>query len=49
MWPFKRNGLSSQVEINTVMHRFTLSSDLSRGVGLSKGVPLYITCSLCYI
>ena len=39
-WPFKRGGLSS-VEINTFMFRFTLSSGLSRGGGLSKGVPLY--------
>ena len=34
---------------NQYMFRFTLSSGLSRGVGLSKGVPLYITCSLRYI
>ena len=47
-WPFKMGGLSSGVEINTFMFRFTLSRGLSRGVasqkgGLSKGVPL---CSL---
>ena len=46
-WPFKRGGLSSGVEINTFMFRFTLSSGLSRGGGLSSGwplkrVPLYI-------
>ena len=46
-WPFKRGSLSSGVEINTFMFRFTLSSGLSRGVashqgGLSKGAPLYI-------
>ena len=28
-WPFKRDGLSSGVEINTFMFRFTLSSGLS--------------------
>ena len=39
--PFKRGGLSSEVEINTFMFRFTLSSGLSRGGGLSKGVLLY--------
>ena len=38
-WPFKKGGLSSGV--NTFMFRFTLSSGLSRGGGLSKGVPLY--------
>ena len=47
-WPFKRGGLSTGVEINTFMFRFTVSSGLSRGVasrqgGLSKGVPLYLT------
>ena len=41
-WPFKRGGLSSGVKINTFMLRFTLSSGLSRGGGLSKGFPLYI-------
>ena len=46
MWPFKRGGLSSGVEINTFMLRFTLSSGLSRGVasyqgGLSKVVQLH--------
>ena len=40
MWPFKRGGLSSAVEINTFMLRFTLSSGLSRGVGLLSGWPL---------
>ena len=39
-WPFKRGGLSSGVEINTFMFRFTLSSGLSRGGGLSSGWPL---------
>ena len=39
-WPFKRGGLSSGVEINTFMFRFTLSSGLSRGVGLLSGWPL---------
>ena len=41
IWTFKRGGLSSGVEINTFMFRFTLSGGLSRGGGLSKGVPLY--------
>ena len=46
-WPFKRGGLSSGVEINTLLFRFTSSSGLFRGVmaprqvGLSKGVTLY--------
>ena len=39
-WPFKRGGLSTGVEINTFMFRFTLSSGLSRGGGLSSGLPL---------
>ena len=39
-WPFKRGGLSSGVEINTFMLRFTLSSGLSKGGGLSSGWPL---------
>ena len=39
-WPFKRGGLLSGVEINTFMFRFTLSSGLSRGGGLSSGWPL---------
>ena len=39
-WPFKRGGLLSGVEINTFMFRFTLSSGLSRGSGLSSGRPL---------
>ena len=39
-WPFQRDGLSSGVEINTFMFRFTLSSGLSRGGGLSSGWPL---------
>ena len=43
MWPFKRGGLSSGVEINTFMFRFTLSSGLSRGFGLSSGVPFYLS------
>ena len=37
MWPFKRYGLSSGVEINTFMFRFTGSSGLSRGVDLTSG------------
>ena len=32
LWPFKRGDLSSGVEINTFMFRFTLSSGLSRGM-----------------
>ena len=39
-WPFKRGGLLSGVEIYTFMFRFTVSSGLSRGVGLSSGWPL---------
>ena len=39
-WPFKRGGLSSGLEINTFMLRFSLSSGLSRGAGLSSGWPL---------
>ena len=39
-WPFKRRGLSSGVEINTLMLRFTLPSGLSREGGLSSGWPL---------
>ena len=39
MWPSKRGGLSSGVEINTFMFRFTVSIGLSRGVGLSSGWP----------
>ena len=35
-WPFKRGGLSSEVEINSFMFRFTLS----RLTGLSSGWPL---------
>ena len=38
-WPFNRGGLSSGVEINTFMFRFTVSNGLSRGVGLSSGWP----------
>ena len=40
MWPFKRGGISSAVEINTFMFRFTLASGLSRGGGLLSGWPL---------
>ena len=36
-WPFKRGGLSSGVKINTFMFRFTLTSGLFRGGGLSSG------------
>ena len=39
-WPFKRGGLLSGVEINTIMFWFTLWSGLSRGGGLSSGWPL---------
>ena len=39
-WPFKRGGLSSGVDINTFMFRFTLSRGLSRGGGLSSEWPL---------
>ena len=39
-WPFKRGGLSSGVEIKTFMFRFSSSSGLSRGGGLSSGWPL---------
>ena len=41
-WPFnfKRGGLLSGVEINTFTLRFSLSSGLSRGSGLSSGWPL---------
>ena len=38
-WPLKRGGVSSGVEINTSMFRFTLPSGLSRGIGLSSGWP----------
>ena len=34
IWRFKRDDSSSEVEINTFMFRFTLSSGLYRGVGL---------------
>ena len=37
---FKWGGLSSGVEINTFMFRFTLSSGLSREGGLLSGWPL---------
>ena len=40
MWPFKRVGLSSSVEIYTFMFRFTLPRGLSRGVGLTSRWPL---------
>ena len=40
MWPFKRGGLSSGVEINIFMFRFTLSIGFPRGVGLSSGWPI---------
>ena len=46
-WPFKRGGLSSGVEINTFMFRFTLSSGLSRGGSLSSGWPLKRGSTLC--
>ena len=48
-WPFKRGGLLSGVEINTFMFRFTLSSGLSRGVGLSSGWPLKRSSTLLHI
>ena len=37
---YQKSGLSSGVEINTFMFRYTLSSDLSRGGRLSLGWPL---------
>ena len=37
---FQKGGLSSEVEINSFMSRFTLSSGLSGGGGLSSGWPL---------
>ena len=37
LWPFKRGGLSSEVEINTFLFRFTLSRGLFRGAGLLSG------------
>ena len=41
-WPFKRGGLSSGVENNTFMFRFTLSSGLSRqGWPLIRGSTVY--------
>ena len=36
----QKSGLSSGVEINTLIFRFTLSSGLSRGGGLSSEWPL---------
>ena len=36
-WPFKRGGLSSGVDINTFMFKFTLPSGLYRGGCLSSG------------
>ena len=50
-WPFKSGGLSSGVRINTIMFRFTLSSGVSTGGGLSsgwhlkRGFTVYITSS----
>ena len=53
MLPFKRGGLSSGVEINTFMFRFTLSSGLP-GMGWplvrvasQKGFYCISTCSVC--
>ena len=40
LWPFKRDDLSSGVDINTFMFGFTLSNGLSTSVGLSSGWPL---------
>ena len=37
LWPFKRGGISSGVEIHTYVSRFTLSSGLPRWVGFQKG------------
>ena len=48
-WPFKRGGLSSGVEINTFMFRFSSSSGLSRGGGLSKGWPLKRGSTVVYL
>ena len=53
-WPFKRGGLSSGVEINAIMFRFTLSRGLSRGGDLSSGWPLkrgstvHINATVCH-
>ena len=46
-WPLKRGGLLSGVETNTIMYRFTLSSSLSRGGGLSSGWPLKRGSTIC--
>ena len=44
-WPFKRDYLSSGIEINSFVFKETLSCVLSKGIGLSKGVSLYFsTC-----
>ena len=34
IWPFKRGGLSTGVEINTFVFKFTLSCGLTRRVGI---------------
>ena len=39
MWPSKKGGLSSGVEFNSFMFRFTLPYGLSRGVGFLSGWP----------
>ena len=49
MCPFNRGDLSSGVEIKTFMFRFTLSSGLSRGGGLSSVWPLKRGSILCDI
>ena len=43
VWPFKRGGILTGVEINTFMLRFTLSFGLSRGVIFQEGSTIY-TC-----
>ena len=54
MRPFRRCGLTSDVEINTFMFRFTLSTGFSRGVGLLSGWPfllmsgLWLSCQSCF-
>ena len=44
-----RGGISSGVEINIFMFRFTVSSGLSRGVGLSSGWPLKRGSNVLYL
>ena len=37
MWPFKRDGLLSGIEINTLMFRFNFFSGFSEGVASCQG------------